>query len=182
MSTRRRFCSKETRGNACFAKSRNAAHQGRAKRQDLDSSLRHMHTLIQTNADISSQPDFSTDSCGICHRQFTYFFRRHHCRRCGDVVCGAHLSHTVPLDHNARLHYHARQYRACDTCFTDYKDWMRLRHSRANSIAESQASSQGTAVPSNPGLTIPVHGRSGEANDLRVGSMARSMGMEWSTF
>lgn len=34
------------------------------------------------------QPDEDTTECGLCHREFTIFFRRHHCRKCGRVLCG----------------------------------------------------------------------------------------------
>ena len=30
----------------------------------------------------------SVRRCTICSRSFTVFFRRHHCRKCGSVVCG----------------------------------------------------------------------------------------------
>lgn len=34
------------------------------------------------------QPDESVQECFICQKPYTFFFRRHHCRRCGKVVCG----------------------------------------------------------------------------------------------
>ncbi|KAK9467359.1 FYVE zinc finger-domain-containing protein, partial [Lipomyces arxii] len=37
----------------------------------------------------SWQPDSDADSCPICHTIFTLFYRRHHCRICGRVVCGS---------------------------------------------------------------------------------------------
>lgn len=33
------------------------------------------------------QPDFSRTSCSICQQGFTILFRRHHCRKCGKLVC-----------------------------------------------------------------------------------------------
>lgn len=33
-------------------------------------------------------PDAVAGSCSVCHAGFKVFFRRHHCRRCGAVVCG----------------------------------------------------------------------------------------------
>lgn len=35
------------------------------------------------------QPDEEAAECPICHQNFTLFFRRHHCRKCGRVVCGS---------------------------------------------------------------------------------------------
>ncbi|KAK4574946.1 Zn finger protein [Recurvomyces mirabilis] len=124
------------------------------------------------------KPDVSALDCVICHETFTWFFRRHHCRRCGDVVCDNHITRKVPLDQNARLHPDGVSSKACDICWQEWATVKRLRHSRTGSIAESQTSSQGTAVPA---LAIPQSGRL--ADDMRVGSMARSEGgMVWSTF
>lgn len=33
------------------------------------------------------QPDSETEECSICHRGFRLWFRRHHCRLCGRVMC-----------------------------------------------------------------------------------------------
>lgn len=35
----------------------------------------------------SWMPDASAESCTKCHRLFTLFLRRHHCRRCGWIFC-----------------------------------------------------------------------------------------------
>lgn len=34
------------------------------------------------------QPDEEVKECPLCERRFTLLFRRHHCRKCGRVVCG----------------------------------------------------------------------------------------------
>lgn len=124
------------------------------------------------------KPDISSADCAVCHQTFTWFFRRHHCRSCGDIVCDNHVKKAVPLDQNARYHPKGMPSKACDVCWNEWKVVKKLRHSRASSIAESQNSSQGTAVPA---LVIPNSPR--VPDDLRVGSMARSEGgMVWSTF
>ncbi|KAI7336466.1 hypothetical protein KC315_g2750 [Hortaea werneckii] len=123
------------------------------------------------------KPDTMASDCAVCHQSFTWFFRRHHCRRCGDIVCDNHITKRVRLDQNARLHPQGAESKACDPCWQEWMAVMRLRHSRSNSIADSQNSSQGTTVPA---LTIPNQSRNGE--DVRIGSMARSEGMVWSTF
>lgn len=33
-------------------------------------------------------PDSVAENCSVCSTTFTMLFRRHHCRRCGSVVCG----------------------------------------------------------------------------------------------
>ena len=32
--------------------------------------------------------DSTEDACQVCGAKFTLFFRRHHCRKCGRLVCG----------------------------------------------------------------------------------------------
>ena len=32
-------------------------------------------------------PDSASNSCQICHKKFSLFFRRHHCRGCGKLIC-----------------------------------------------------------------------------------------------
>ncbi|KAI0238102.1 FYVE, RhoGEF and PH domain-containing protein 4 [Lamellibrachia satsuma] len=54
--------------------------------------------------------DQKAPKCMQCSAGFTPFFRRHHCRACGHVVCGNCTSHKVPLPYNDQ------QNRVCDTC------------------------------------------------------------------
>lgn len=121
------------------------------------------------------KPDVSANACYICNATFTWFFRRHHCRRCGQLVCDADIKNLVPLDQNARFHPQGTPSKACRKCLEDWKIVKKFRHSRTSSLAESSNSSQGTAMP------IPTVAR--QSDELRVGSLARSEGgMVWSTF
>ena len=44
---------------------------------------------FRTHTDVPIwQADEEVESCFICHKDFTLFYRRHHCRKCGRVVCG----------------------------------------------------------------------------------------------
>ncbi|KAF2716057.1 hypothetical protein K431DRAFT_236234 [Polychaeton citri CBS 116435] len=130
------------------------------------------------------KPDLSRLDCAVCHVSFTWYFRRHHCRKCGEVVCGNHLTRTVPLDQNARFHSQGMVSRACDPCVDEWKIVKKLRHSRANSLADSMTSSNGTdatAGTTKPAVPIPRYVK--QDADVRVGSLARSEGgMVWSTF
>jgi len=52
-----------------------------------------------------------------CTKRFSFFERRHHCRRCGDIFCALHTSHTLPLDQNASPHPLGQLSKVCDTCY-----------------------------------------------------------------
>ncbi|KAF2274389.1 FYVE-domain-containing protein [Westerdykella ornata] len=41
------------------------------------------------------QPDSEVDSCFVCGRYFTFLNRRHHCRKCGRVVCANCSPHRI---------------------------------------------------------------------------------------
>jgi FYVE zinc finger/Ring finger domain len=43
------------------------------------------------------QPDSDVSECPICKRQFTFLFRRHHCRKCGRVVCNECSPHRITI-------------------------------------------------------------------------------------
>ena len=56
--------------------------------------------------------DDHVTQCQLCDKKFTMFFRRHHCRACGKVVCNYCCNNTVPLEY--------KDYRdgiACDVCY-----------------------------------------------------------------
>ncbi|KAF2748518.1 hypothetical protein M011DRAFT_400799, partial [Sporormia fimetaria CBS 119925] len=43
------------------------------------------------------QPDSEVDACPVCERQFSFFYRRHHCRKCGRVVCANCSPHRITI-------------------------------------------------------------------------------------
>ncbi|CAG8955468.1 hypothetical protein HYFRA_00010335 [Hymenoscyphus fraxineus] len=51
------------------------------------------------------QPDAEVTICPICHTQFSFFIRKHHCRKCGRVVCNACSPHriTIPYQYIVQL-------------------------------------------------------------------------------
>lgn len=44
------------------------------------------------------EADQDVDACHKCKRRFTFFLRKHHCRRCGRIFCDACTSHRAHLD------------------------------------------------------------------------------------
>ncbi|KAI1498285.1 FYVE zinc finger-domain-containing protein [Biscogniauxia marginata] len=58
------------------------------------------------------QPDAEVTYCPICRTQFSIFVRKHHCRKCGRVVCNSCSPHRIILPHQfivrppgERIHY-----------------------------------------------------------------------------
>lgn len=43
------------------------------------------------------QPDSDVAECPICNRPFSFLFRRHHCRKCGRVVCNDCSPHRITI-------------------------------------------------------------------------------------
>ncbi|PBP26493.1 fyve domain containing protein [Diplocarpon rosae] len=43
------------------------------------------------------QPDAEVTLCPICGTQFSFFVRKHHCRKCGRVVCGNCSPHRITI-------------------------------------------------------------------------------------
>ncbi|KAG7510729.1 zinc finger FYVE domain-containing protein 26 [Solea senegalensis] len=59
-------------------------------------------------------PDTKQHVCMVCQRErFTMFNRRHHCRRCGRLVCQACSEHKMPVDGCP-----GEEVRVCDQCYT----------------------------------------------------------------
>jgi len=58
--------------------------------------------------------DTTSNNCPLCSRLFTFFRRRHHCRKCGDLCCGDCSTKRVylsPKDLNRE--------RVCDKCYRE---------------------------------------------------------------
>lgn len=71
------------------------------------------------------QDDSDVTGCFLCHSQYTFFNRRHHCRKCGRVVCGSCSeqlvryfpnTYVVNSDNTLGTLNSYEFYRTCDEC------------------------------------------------------------------
>jgi len=60
------------------------------------------------------QPDEEAVACTGCQLPFSIKKRKHHCRRCGEIFCGACSGQRMLLPH---LSYGTKVQRVCDRCF-----------------------------------------------------------------
>jgi hypothetical protein len=81
------------------------------------------------------QPDQESTVCdhATCKRYFSYFTRRHHCRKCGNIFCDQHSAFEVPLDQDANFNPRGVPSRACGHCYTQFKEWRSLATSKPSS-------------------------------------------------
>ena len=57
-------------------------------------------------------PNTASNCCESCETEFSFYSFRHHCRKCGSIVCGACSSFTYPLPNVDKT----RESRVCDAC------------------------------------------------------------------
>jgi hypothetical protein len=50
------------------------------------------------------QPDSAVTHCPVCNKQFTFLFRKHHCRKCGRVVCSQCSPHRITIPRQFIVH------------------------------------------------------------------------------
>ncbi|KAE8375551.1 hypothetical protein BDV26DRAFT_283376 [Aspergillus bertholletiae] len=50
------------------------------------------------------QPDSEVTSCPICRTPFSFWYRKHHCRKCGRVVCASCSPHRITIPRQFIVH------------------------------------------------------------------------------
>eukprot|EP00475_Leptophrys_vorax_P006671 TRINITY_DN14149_c0_g1_i1.p1 TRINITY_DN14149_c0_g1~~TRINITY_DN14149_c0_g1_i1.p1 ORF type:complete len:870 (+),score=229.31 TRINITY_DN14149_c0_g1_i1:2930-5539(+) len=63
-------------------------------------------------------PDEQARQCKICNQVFNVLRRKHHCRKCGDIVCGPCSRNNLVLNKKA---FKGKSVRVCDRCFTSFQ-------------------------------------------------------------
>ncbi|AET37661.1 Pib2p Ecym_1434 [Eremothecium cymbalariae DBVPG len=73
--------------------------------------------------------DSKRQSCKYCHKLFTFWERKHHCRHCGDIFCQQHVRHWMYLNPNAKFIIGGGGIgmlsKICDGCLEEYERLVR---------------------------------------------------------
>ncbi|XP_046355808.2 zinc finger FYVE domain-containing protein 26-like isoform X1 [Haliotis rufescens] len=99
-------------------------------------------------------PDSAASNCMVCNERFSMFNRRHHCRRCGRVVCATCSTKRTIIDGESS--------RTCDECYkqrfgySDSKSQGEFYSQRRESVMGPGGSLYGS---SSGGVTFPCGGR-----------------------
>lgn len=64
--------------------------------------------------------DSEINFCMICHSEFGFFLRKHHCRSCGNILCHSCSQNFVIIEEM----YELGEQRVCDMCY-----WGQVSHS-----------------------------------------------------
>jgi len=121
-----------------------------------------------------------------CKRYFSYFTRRHHCRKCGHIFCDQHSAFEIPLDQDANFNPRGVPSRACGHCYAQFKEWRNLANSKPPSrdSPEGARHHQPDLTPSTPVSTSPTAAGALDGLPLHTPEVAHSVPRDWnwSTF
>jgi len=129
------------------------------------------------------KPDPESSICDdpTCKRNFNYFNRRHHCRRCGNIFCDWHSSYVVPLDQDANFNPRATPSRTCHHCFDQFKAWHSRNNSQSSSATSSEAAGVDVSGSTTPTAAVAAGGKKAAVSSAEVAaSVPRDW--NWSTF
>lgn len=132
------------------------------------------------------KPDTESDICDepSCMRHFSYWTRRHHCRKCGNIFCDFHSNYSIPLDQDANYNPKGTISRACSHCYSEFKSWRSRTNSQASS--EDSAARMSQTAPPSPQVSSPtaVSIKACQMAQLNRAEIAASVPRDWnwSTF
>ncbi|KAL4791346.1 FYVE zinc finger-domain-containing protein [Aspergillus venezuelensis] len=67
-------------------------------------SSRSIHSQYGEQNRPSWQPDAEVTECPICRTAFSFWYRKHHCRKCGRVVCSSCSPHRITIPRQYIVH------------------------------------------------------------------------------
>ncbi|KYR00698.1 pleckstrin (PH) domain-containing protein [Tieghemostelium lacteum] len=119
-------------------------------------------------------PDNDALECMICTAKFTTIRRRHHCRRCGNVVCGK------CSDFNWKLDNQKKEVRVCKTCYISLSNGTGQATITSKPTGDGksspveQSSSPNSSTITNGGISIDVDSSSDNDTDNETSSIGDS--------
>ncbi|KAI9245904.1 hypothetical protein BY458DRAFT_528370 [Sporodiniella umbellata] len=77
-------------------------------------------------------PDDQVETCQLvtCSTRFSWLQRKHHCRRCGTIVCSAHGANTLPFFKHTLPIWS----RVCDACFAGFLYTQHISNQNPNNV------------------------------------------------
>lgn len=130
------------------------------------------------------KPDQEATVCDepTCKRYFSYFIRRHHCRRCGNIFCDWHSSYEIPLDEHANYNPRGTPSRACAHCYAEFKTWRSRTNSQASSDTSTQNGHGSATTPTSPIVASPTACGKNGAPKVPDAALSVPRDWNWSTF
>ncbi|KAI8849389.1 hypothetical protein BC829DRAFT_185940 [Chytridium lagenaria] len=146
----------------------------RSNRSLMPSSLPSRGFVIGPPSRSHWKPDSSSQTCDSCRSKFGLLTRRHHCRACGGLFCGACSPHVARLDHTAQPHPAGMLCRICSNCHAAFerKALEELEHSM--NVATMHQEKLKRNDPSNASA-ISADGRSGPSATLQNGEASKAV-------
>ncbi len=129
--------------------------------------------------------DLSRSSCAYCSKNFTFFERRHHCRRCGDIFCNEHVSNYLNLGPDANFCVDSPNgvlCKVCDSCFKDYEVYLKKKFGTdvINDVVKSNNNNNNNNATNGVAVNDLKKKASLEQQNLNVGSIPADW--SWSSF
>lgn len=100
-------------------------------------------------------PDNSCHKCFECEHSFNLINRKHHCRKCGKIFCGACTNNTIPYqsrtitgsasscdDSGSNYKENTRRIRVCNHCYGLWEGEMAMSAASTCSSASSETNSK----------------------------------------
>ena len=128
---------------------------------ELEKARAHLRALVAQNPEIQTKsasaemlgvgacprwvPDTACDACMYCHRRFAVLFRRHHCRKCGALLCGVCTGYKLDLP---ELLF-TKPVRVCVLCYVSYKE------GKMDSVFFEESGVRATGPPALPTSSTP---------------------------
>lgn len=94
--------------------------------------------MSKTIRGITWENDSEVSHCRLCNEPFSFFVRKHHCRKCGYIFCSDCTYQKIPLP---ALGYY-KEVRVCSPCFRSELDERRDRQLRGMRLGNEEESSK----------------------------------------